>query len=88
MEELAVPKKPKQAKKPKVRPELPPDLTRLRMVSIREAAELRGVSVDGFKRHFSHLIQRVSPRRLAVRVGDLLNEPTSQPNRRASEEVA
>jgi len=49
---------------------------------------LRGVSVDGFKRHFSHLIQRVSPRRLAVRVGDLLNEPTSQPNRRASEEVA
>lgn len=79
------PNKSKQAekpkvRKPKVRPELPPDLMRLRMISIREAAELRGISVDSFKRHYSHLIQQVSPRRLAVRVGDLLNEPSSQPN--------
>jgi len=73
------PKKVKKAEKPKARPALPPELAPLRMISIREAAELRGVSVDGFKRHFPHLVQRVSPRRLAVRVGELLNEPTSQP---------
>ena len=67
----------KKAKKPRARPELPSDLTRLRMVSLREAAEIRGVSVDGFRRHFGHLVRRVSPRRLAVRVGDLLDEPPS-----------
>jgi hypothetical protein len=51
----------------------------LRMVSLAQAAALRGVSVDTLKRRFPHLIKRVSPRRLAVRVGDLLDEPPSQP---------
>jgi hypothetical protein len=59
--------------------DLPPDLSRNRMVSLPQAAELRGVSVDTLKRRFPHLIKRVSPRRLAVRVGDLLDEPPSQP---------
>jgi hypothetical protein len=49
------------------------------MISLPKAAELRGVSLSTFKRNFAHLIRRVSPRRLAVRVGDVLDEPPSRP---------
>jgi hypothetical protein len=63
----------------RTKPELPPELSRQRMVSLAEAAAIRGVSVDTLRRRFPHLIKRVSPRRLAVRVGDLLDEPPSQP---------
>jgi hypothetical protein len=46
-------------------------------VSVPEAAELRGISTDTFKRHFSHLIRKVSPRREAVKLRDLLQENTA-----------
>jgi hypothetical protein len=80
--------KPKQAKKAKKRkkqrqkrprPVLPPELQRHRKISTREAAEIRGISVDTFRRHYGHLIEQVSPRRQAVTVGKLLDEPTSEP---------
>ena len=45
------------------------------MISLPQAAELRGISVDTFKRNYSHLIVRVSPRRLAVRLGDVIGDP-------------
>jgi hypothetical protein len=53
---------------------LPPDLQPRRMISLPLAAELRGISVDTFKRNYKHLIVRVSPRRLAVRLGDVIND--------------
>jgi hypothetical protein len=54
-----------------------PELSALELekhVSVPEAAKLRGISTDTFKRHFSHLIRKVSPRREAVKLRDLLTE--------------
>ena len=45
-----------------------------RHVSVPEAAEIRNISVDTFKRHYQHLIKKVSPRREAVKLRDLLQE--------------
>jgi hypothetical protein len=47
---------------------LPRELELERMVTIRRAAELRGISEDTFKRQYPHLIERVSDRRSAVRL--------------------
>lgn len=41
------------------------------MISVRQAAQLKGISKDTFQRHYSHLIQTLSPRRRGVRLGDL-----------------
>jgi len=43
-------------------------------VSVPAAAELKNISVDTFKRHYQHLIKKVSPRRDAVKLRDLLQE--------------
>ena len=43
-------------------------------VSVPEAAEYLNISEDTFRRHYSHLIKKVSPRRDAVRLGDLFAE--------------
>jgi hypothetical protein len=43
-------------------------------VSVPAAAELKNISVDTFKRHYQHLIRKVSPRRDAVKLRDLLQE--------------
>ena len=54
-----------------------PELSALdleRHVSVPEAAEFKNISVDTFKRHYSHLIRKVSPRRDAVKLRDLLAE--------------
>ena len=54
-----------------------PELSALdleRHVSVPEAADIKNVSVDTFKRHYSHLIRKVSPRRDAVKLRDLLTE--------------
>jgi hypothetical protein len=45
-----------------------------RHVSVPEAAEILGISTDTFKRHHARLIRKVSPRRDAVRLRDLLAE--------------
>jgi hypothetical protein len=43
-------------------------------VSVPAAAELKNISVDTFRRHYQHLIKRVSTRREAVKLRDLLQE--------------
>jgi hypothetical protein len=63
----------------KTKTTLSPDLERRRMISVAEAAELKNVSVDTFKRNFKDLIHRVSKRRLAVRLGDVLDAQSSEP---------
>jgi len=43
-----------------------------RHVSVPEAARIKGISPDTFKRHYSHLIRKPSPRRCTVKLRDLL----------------
>jgi hypothetical protein len=43
-----------------------------RKISVKRAAELNDMSEDSFRRHYAHLIKRVSPRRSAVELGDAL----------------
>ena len=74
MSKLVVRKKgTKRQERPRVA--LPPELQRYRKIPVRWAAELRGISVDGFRRYYGHLIEQVSPRRQAVTLGKLLDEP-------------
>jgi len=46
-------------------------------VSVPAAAEIKNISVDTFKRHYAHLIRKVSTRRDAVKLRDLLQETTA-----------
>jgi hypothetical protein len=50
---------------------LAPELERRRLIPVPQAAELKNVSEDTFRRHYSHLIKQVSPRRQAVMLGDV-----------------
>jgi hypothetical protein len=70
----------KKGKKRQKRPHvaLPPELQRYRKIPITWAAAIKGISVDGFRRHYAHLIDQVSPRRQAVTLGKLLDEPESE----------
>jgi hypothetical protein len=57
-----------------------PKLTALdlkRHVSVPEAARLKGISQDTFRRHYPHLIRKQSPRRCAVKLRDLLAEESA-----------
>ena len=67
----------KKGKKRQRRPRvvLPPELQRYRNIPVSWAAEIKGISVDGFRRYYPHLIEQVSPRRQAVTLGRLLDEP-------------
>jgi hypothetical protein len=52
-----------------------PVLTALELetcVSVPRAASIKGVSEDTFKRHYRHLIRKLSPRRDGVKLRDLL----------------
>ena len=54
-----------------------PTLTALeleRHVSVPEAAEYLNLSEDSFRRHYQDIIRKVSPRRDAVKLRDLLQE--------------
>jgi hypothetical protein len=64
----------RKKRKKRPRPELPPELQRYRNISVSLAAEIKDVSVDTFRRHFSHLIEQVSPRRQVVSLAKLLDE--------------
>jgi hypothetical protein len=45
-------------------------------VSVPEAARFLGISPDTFKRHYRHIIRKISPRRTVVKLRDLLaDEP-------------
>lgn len=51
----------------------PPDWLELkRIVDLKEASRLSGLSVDSIKRHYRQQIIELSPRRLGMRVGDAL----------------
>jgi hypothetical protein len=39
---------------------------------VPEAAKIKGISPDTFKRHYAHLIERTSPRRNTVKLRKLL----------------
>jgi hypothetical protein len=49
---------------------------RNRKVSVKEAAALWNISERTFRRHYQHLIEKVSPRRDAVNLGDVLGDDT------------
>jgi len=52
-----------------------PTLTALeleRNISVPEAARIKGISTDTFKRRYRHLIRKISERRNAVKLRDLL----------------
>jgi hypothetical protein len=66
----------KRQRRPRVA--LPPELQRYRKIPVAWAAEIKGISVDGFRRYYPHLIEQVSPRRQAVTLGKLLDEPESE----------
>jgi hypothetical protein len=53
---------------------LPPELARRRRISVRQAAELKGISEESFRRHFRDLIEQTTPGRQTVRLGDVLEE--------------
>jgi hypothetical protein len=55
------------------RVKLTPDQEAKRLISVSQAAELKNISEDGFRRHFSHLIKQITPRRQGVRLGDVLS---------------
>jgi hypothetical protein len=57
-----------------VRCGLPADLERKRIISVPEAAEIKNVSADTFKRHYAHLIKKLSPRRRGVMLGDVIDD--------------
>src|SRR6516225_10194746 len=54
----------------------PPTVARVleleRLITLREASELTSMSVDSLTRHYRHLIRHLSPRRPAMRLGDVL----------------
>jgi hypothetical protein len=56
-------------------PETLPSLSALeleRQISVPEAAALKGISPDTFKRHYGAIIRHPSPRRSTVKLRDLL----------------
>ena len=50
-------------------------LDRLKRIPVSEAAAFNNLSEDTFKRHYAHLIEKISPRRLAVKLGDAIDLP-------------
>jgi hypothetical protein len=54
--------------------ELTPEQQKKRRVSVKQAAELRGISEDSFRRHYGHLIRQETPRRQTVALGDVLSD--------------
>jgi mRNA-degrading endonuclease toxin of MazEF toxin-antitoxin module len=53
--------------------ELTPEEERQRRISVAQAAEIKGISEDTFRRHFGHLIEKTTPGRATVRLGDVLD---------------
>jgi hypothetical protein len=44
-----------------------------RIVPLKEASRLAGVSVDTLRKHYRNLIVRVGPKRVGMRLGDVLS---------------
>ena len=60
----------KGRKRAAVSPQYPTEIWLERIVSLKEAARLRGTSVDTLRRRFSHKFVRISPRRLGMKIRD------------------
>ena len=43
-----------------------------RVVPLKEASRLAGVSIDTLRKHYRNLIVRVGPKRVGMRLGDVL----------------
>jgi len=52
--------------------ELSEEEKRRRKISVPQAAEIKGISPDTFRRNYKHLIKQLSPRRVGVALGDVL----------------
>jgi hypothetical protein len=50
-------------------------LERLRKIRVKEAAALNDLSEASFRRHYSHLVRKITPRRDAVELGDAIDLP-------------
>jgi hypothetical protein len=48
-----------------------------RHVSVPDAAKFKNVSPDTFKRYYAHLIRKISPRRNAVKLRELLESESA-----------
>jgi hypothetical protein len=48
------------------------DTESMRIVPLKEAARLKGISEDTLRRHFKHLFVKVSTRRRGMRLKDVL----------------
>ena len=55
--------------------ELPPDLARLRIIPVEQAAELKGLSLETFERTYPHLIKKIARRLRGCRLGELMDAP-------------
>ena len=53
---------------------LSPALEKKQRISVRQAAELKNISEDTFRRHYRHLIKQELPGRQSVVLGDVLEE--------------
>jgi hypothetical protein len=49
-----------------------PLVEKLRIVSLSEAVRLSGISEDGLRRHFRDKFIKLGPRRVGMRLGDVL----------------
>lgn len=49
-----------------------------RKIAVREAAELNGVSEATFRRHYPHIIRKISKRRDVVELRDALDLPAAK----------
>jgi hypothetical protein len=52
---------------------LPAELAWERIVSLQEAYDLSSISADCWRRHYSHLLIKLSPRRWGVKLKHVLN---------------
>jgi hypothetical protein len=50
------------------------EMERRRMIPVPQAAEMKAISEDSFRRHFKHLIRQITPRRQGVMLGDLIED--------------
>jgi hypothetical protein len=53
-------------------------LERRKKIKVRDAAALNDLSEASFRRHFQHLIRKITPRRDAVELGDAIDLPPAE----------
>jgi mRNA-degrading endonuclease toxin of MazEF toxin-antitoxin module len=57
-----------------LRVELTPEQEKRRRISVAQAAEIKNISEDSFRRHYAHLIEKTTPRRDTVQLGAVLED--------------